>query len=96
MGGGGEVGPRRPPDLSLTYSTPPGGQQRSQMARATLWGERVKKISANLDDRAHFLHDEIKLKELRAIKLPSGITVTATIGYEDEKKKKKSLLGTFF
>lgn len=57
---------------------------------------KKKKITTNIDDRAHFRHNEIKLKELRAIKLPSGTVATPTIGFGwDKKKKEKSLLGPF-
>lgn len=45
-------------------------------------------ITTNTHDRAHSRHNEIKLKELRAIKLPSGIVVMPTIGCKRTKKKK--------
>lgn len=74
----------QPPDLGLTYTTPR-GQQRSQMALPHY--RKKKKIATNIDDRAHFRHNEIKLKELRAIKLPSGIMAMPTIGLGWDKKK---------
>lgn len=78
----------RPRDLSLTYTTPQGAAALPDGSATFGEGKKKKKITTNTDDRAHFRHNEIKLGESRAIKLPSGIMVMPTIGCKRTEKKK--------